>query len=224
MRDVVGVKVDAKFSIEQDLAESCGWVWWHENVLAISDRPAVINRDARGRLHCEDGPAIAYRDGWKLYYIHGVNIPADIIENPESLTVQRIEAEANAEVRRVMIEKYDTARYLLDSGAHELQHDDYGVLYRKDLRDDEPIVMVRVLNSTPEPDGKLTRAQAAEAFGEDAVMRRLDTMRAIGVAVPDEPLFKEYFIRVPADMKTAHQAIAWTFGQTPETYAPSIES
>lgn len=199
-------------------------LWWHENVLAISDRPAVINRDSRGRLHCEDGPAIAYRDGWKLYYVHGVHMPEDIIESSESLTVERIASETNAEVRRVMIERYDAARYLLDSGAHQVQRDDYGVLYRKELSNDEPIVMIRVLNSTPEPDGKLTRAQAAEAFGEDAVMRRLDTMRAIGVTAPDEPLFKEYFLRVPPDTRTAHAGVAWSFGKTVDEYAPSIES
>jgi len=44
------------------------------------------------------------------------------------------------------------------------------------------------------------------------------------VAVPDEPLFKEYFLRVPPDMPSAHAAVAWSFGKTPETYAPSIES
>ncbi|SEL92520.1 DUF6745 domain-containing protein, partial [Paraburkholderia caballeronis] len=224
MRDVVGVKVDAKFNVHDELHKSCGWVWWHQNILAISDRPAVINRDARGRLHCESGPSIAYRDDWKLYHVHGVLVPADIIEDPTSITVQRIEAETNAEVRRVMIERYDTARYLLDSGARQLQRDDYGVLYRKELPDDEPLVMVRVLNSTPEPDGELTREQAAEAFGEAAVQSRLDTMRTIGMRIDVEPRFKTYFLRVPPDTRSAHAGVAWSFGKTPETYRPVIES
>lgn len=55
-------------------------------------------------------------------------------------------------------------------------------------------------------------------------MRRLDTMRAIGVQVPDEPLFKEYFLRVPPDTRSAHEACAWSFGKTPEAYAPAIET
>ena len=85
-----------KFKIDEDLAKSCGWVWWHENVLAISDRPEVLRRDAQGRLHCEAGPSIAYRDGWSLYHWHGVSIPQEWVEGKppapsEALTWQNIE-------------------------------------------------------------------------------------------------------------------------------------
>ena len=34
-----------------------------------------------------------------------------------------------------------------------IHSDELGDLYRADVPDDEPLVMVRVLNSTPEPDG-----------------------------------------------------------------------
>src|SRR4029077_7100355 len=62
IRDVLELRhpVFERFEIDEQLTKSCGWVWWHENVLAISDRPAVLHRDARGRLHCETGPSIAY--------------------------------------------------------------------------------------------------------------------------------------------------------------------
>lgn len=36
--------------------------------------------------------------------------------------------------------------------------------------------------------------------------------------------FKQYLIRVPPDMKTAHQAVAWTFNLTSETYAPDRQT
>lgn len=85
-----------KFKIDEDLAKSCGWVWWHENVLAISDRPAELHRDAAGRLHGEKGPSIAYRDGWSLYHWHGVAIPEEWVKgNPpaphDALTWKNIE-------------------------------------------------------------------------------------------------------------------------------------
>jgi hypothetical protein len=35
----------------------------------------------------------------------------------------------------------------------KIDEDEYGVLYRKSQALDEPIVVVRVLNPTPEPDG-----------------------------------------------------------------------
>ena len=168
IRDVLGWKdpVLERFTIDEALAKSCGWVWWHENVLAISDRPTVVNRDDRQRLHCETGPSIAYRDGWALYYWHGVNVPADIIECPQSVTGARIDAEKNAEVRRVMIERYGAERYVIDSGAKVVDQlpDDYRLkglrsarVLLKTVPDDEPIAYVDLLNSTPEPDGTTRR-------------------------------------------------------------------
>ena len=74
-----------KFKILEDLTKSCGWVWWHTNVLSISDRPLSIHRDEAGRLHGEKGPSIAYRDGWSLYHWHGVSIPENWVKgNPPS--------------------------------------------------------------------------------------------------------------------------------------------
>jgi hypothetical protein len=30
---------------------------------------------------------------------------------------------------------------------------------------------------------------------------------------------RRYFLRVPPNMRSAHEAVAWTFGLTPEQYA-----
>ena len=57
------------------------------------------------------------------------------------------------EVRRVKIDQYGQSRYLQDTGAEVVAEDDFGVLYRKSLGDDEALMMVKVVNSTPEPDG-----------------------------------------------------------------------
>jgi hypothetical protein len=109
---------------------------------------------------------------------------------PESILVKHIEDEQNAEVRRVMIELFGQERYLAESKAEEIQRDDYGTLYRKDIPGDEPLVMVKVVNATPEPDGS----------------------------------FKDYFLRVPPTMATAHEAVAWTFEKTPNTYRPVLQT
>jgi hypothetical protein len=76
LRDVCGWSdpVLKRFEIDEALIRNCGWVWWHENVLAISDRPLIINRDDQNRLHCESGPSIAYRDGWSLYHYESVSL------------------------------------------------------------------------------------------------------------------------------------------------------
>jgi hypothetical protein len=193
-RDIVGVQYDEKRSRQldmwRDIAQSCCWWWAYENYVVISERPTVVGMDGRGLIHADKGPAVAFSDGWKVYAVHGVRLPADVIENPASITVKRIETEANAEVRRVMIDRYGPGKYLADSGAVEIHRDDYGILRGKDVPNDEPIVMVEVVNATPEPDGSM----------------------------------KNYMLRVPPTVKTAREAVAWTFGKTAEEYEPAMET
>ena len=100
-RDVCGWTNPAleKFEVTEALIKSCGWTWWNENVLAISDRPSALHRDENNRLHCETGPAIAYRDGWSLYYWHGVSVPPEWIENRANLDPAVVLKSENVEQR-----------------------------------------------------------------------------------------------------------------------------
>jgi hypothetical protein len=125
----------------------------HPDFCMISDRPELLLVDDQNRPHCETGPFCRWRDGSALYAVHGVRVPKWIIESPERITPALIDREENAEVRRIMINRYGQSRYLMDCGAKEIHRDDYGTLYRKEIPDDEPLVMVKVINSTPEPDG-----------------------------------------------------------------------
>jgi hypothetical protein len=104
-RDVCGWEdpVLEKFEIDEALVKSCGWTWWHQNVLAISDRPSEIHRDVNGRLHGEKGPSISYRDGWSLYHWHGVSIPAEWVTG-KAPTAQEALTWANIEQRRAACE------------------------------------------------------------------------------------------------------------------------
>lgn len=191
--------------------------WWYpfNEFCVLVGRPSVIARDEQNRLHSTDGPALRYRDGYSLYAVHGVRVPEWIVTRPQDITVAAIDQEANAEIRRVMVEQFGASRYLLESGASLVHRDATGLLYRKEQSDDEPIVMVRVLNSTPEPDGVMSRDEAIAAFG-DAARAAIDA--------PEGSRFKEYMIRVPQDLRTAHEAVAWTFGLRGEDYHPAIES
>jgi hypothetical protein len=152
-------------------------------------------------------------------------VPEYVIERPQELSVPRIESEQNAEVRRIMLSRYGQDRFLRDSGAELVSQDECGLLYRKELADDEPLVMVRVLNPTPEHDGTLNEAQARKAFGDAMVDANLSTMQRIGFALRgSRPKFKEYFLRVPPTMQTAREAVAWTFEQDPKTYRPELQT
>jgi hypothetical protein len=112
-----------RFEIDETLAKSCGWVWWHENVLAISDRPLAINRDEAGRLHCDTGPSIAYRDGWSLHHWHGVSVPAEWIEDKASLTATTALTWKNVEQRRAACEIIGWAKVLKELKAKTIDKD-----------------------------------------------------------------------------------------------------
>jgi hypothetical protein len=114
------------------------------------------------RLHAENGPAIAWPDGWGLYVDHGVQMPFDVGHDRSRLTVARIDAEQNAEVRRVMIKWYGVDRYMRDSGARVVHQDldqlgNPRRLLWRDQPGDEPIVTIEVTDSTPQDDGSLKK-------------------------------------------------------------------
>ncbi len=173
-----------------ELAKSAGWAYPTKDICFVSERHTTLLRDDRGRLHSTTGPAIQYPDGWEIYAVHGVRVPEHIINKQSEITTAQIDDQQNTEIRRVMIDFYGQARYLQDSGAILVSKDRFGNLWKKDLSEDEPIVIVEVKNSTPEPDGSI----------------------------------KDYFLRVPPDMSTPQEAIAWTFNLKKNEYHPLVET
>ncbi|MCB5179052.1 DUF6745 domain-containing protein [Streptomyces antimicrobicus] len=135
------------------VARSAGWWWPYERAAVICERPAELHRDEAGRLDRGDGPALAFPDGFALHAWRGMPVPAAFLAELATLTPERIRDEENAELRRVMLEHYGYERYLHESGAEPVHRDETGVLWRISLPDDEDVVMVEVVNSTPEPDG-----------------------------------------------------------------------
>lgn len=82
----------------------------------ISELPLIHVRNEFGVLHCETGPALQYADGFTVYSYGGVHVPKQVIMCPEKLSVRRINAEQNLEVRRVMIERFGPARFIKATG------------------------------------------------------------------------------------------------------------
>ena len=103
-----------------ELAAGGNWWWPHKEFCICTERPKAIHR-RDGRLHCDDGMAMEFRDGWGLWCIDGVLLPEKlgpiIVRCPDKLTLQCIEKETNEEVRRVMIERFGWLRYLRESRA-----------------------------------------------------------------------------------------------------------
>jgi len=97
--------------------------WWVNGQLHREDGPALI--DANGvqewfindRLHREDGPAVIYANGLQVWYLNGVEVTEQIVMHPETLNVNQIKKERNAEVRAIMVERFGWLRYLQESNA-----------------------------------------------------------------------------------------------------------
>jgi len=193
------------------VGRNAGWWWAFRDAVILTERPLVLRRDERGRLHREDGPAIVYPDGFGIWAWHGVRVSADIIEYPDTITVEAIDAEANAEIARVMVERYGLDRFLRDGKAKAVGRDDWGTLWRRPMKGADPLVLVEVLNSTPEPDGstKTYFLRVPPGFG--------GTTKSIRVAFDDDARGD---VRTVA--RTPHAAIAWTFGLTPDEYRPAV--
>ena len=171
------------------IARNSGLWYPYGRICFVCDRPSALYLDEQGRLHNELGMAMEFSDGYGFYAWHGVCVPERIIMQPETITVQGIVTETNAEIRRVMMFRYGLDRALLDLGAKLLQSDGYGDLYQIIL-DGQAQKFVRVVNGTPEPDGT----------------------------------YKDYVIPVWADVETAHEAVARTYGRTIAAYAPELRT
>lgn len=153
-RHVAKLDIDySNWDCYEKLAELSGPRVVHEKFCIISDRPTVLTVDVRNRPHGEKGPFCRWSDGSSLYSVNGVRVPSYVVNNPSKLTVKIIESETNLEVRRVMIDAYGREKFILDSNSEIVNVDDFGTLYKKKLEGDEDMMMVKVVNSTPEPDG-----------------------------------------------------------------------
>ncbi len=157
-----------------DLLKSCGWTWIYKHHVFISARPTICATNEEGQLHHSQHAALKYPDGLEVHAINGVKVPRYVVEAPQKITTWRINKESNIEVRRIMIDRYRLGEevhgigaYVRDSYAIKLDYDETrGTLWRLpdgDIgggtwrSDREDIVMLEVVNRSPEPDGHFKR-------------------------------------------------------------------
>ena len=58
-----------------DVARASGLWWPFEHAVIMSERPAELHLNQQQLLHREDGPAVTYRDGWRVYAWNGKAVP-----------------------------------------------------------------------------------------------------------------------------------------------------
>jgi len=195
-------RADAMLSDHVTICRSIGWWYPFADFCIVTDRPEILHVDDQGRFHCEDGPALRYRDGYGLWALNGLPLSSQIIERPDTLTAHQVRDEANTEIRRHMLDRYAGLRasaaagkWLQDMGLEPISQEDITAkmqpsglsiwrlthgnspvlckLYRAELPDDEPLHLLWVVCTSTA---------------------------------------KEVFLRVPPEIIDARAARDWTFG------------
>lgn len=195
-----------KLDIMHEIGLSCGWWYPRDGFIIACERPDICTLDETGRIHSDTGPAVRYRDGRPIYAIHGVRVPEQVVMAPDTLTATQIEAEKNAEVRRVMITRFGADRYMRGGlSATVLDHDErWGTLWRKLRQGDSDMLMLQVVNRSPEPDGSF-RHYWLRIHPE---CRPLPTKAGMSLGEPQE--------------LSALNAVASTFGMRGADYAAAL--
>ena len=171
-----------------EVAKTCGWIYCSRDVAIVMDRPSVIKMDDQNRLHCENGPAILYPDGFTVYSWHGVRIPREWIENKASLTPAMALNWENTEQRRAACEILGWVNILKELDAKVIDEDEdamIGTLLEVNIPDIGREKFLKVLCGTgrefaiPVPPDMKTALQAqawtwnmeVEDFGEGPEIR-----------------------------------------------------
>ena len=123
-QEVVGLECTNKLQGLMDLSKNSGWVSFYEDTVVFQHRPEVIKFDDQNRLHCEDGPAIRYRDGYSVYSWHGTRIPAEWIEKKSELTAKIALTWENIEQRRCACEIIGWAKILRELDSKVIDSDE----------------------------------------------------------------------------------------------------
>jgi hypothetical protein len=152
-RDAAAARAQADLAAFCDLVYRVDCLWAFARVAIALEPPVEVHLDDRGRFHRVDGPAVRWADGSLLFAVEG-RFPADpqILVVPELLSSLHIRQEPDPGIRRALIAHYGAERLMRELGRRVAQ-DATGELWRIDDFDGEPLVMVRVVNSTAEPDG-----------------------------------------------------------------------
>lgn len=134
------------------LVEQATWFAFRTGVAIILERPTELHF-ADGELHNPYGAAARFPDGWAVWALRGVAVPA-AIEDPDSLDLRAALTHENLEVRRVLVDHLGWDRVVRGSGLTPHAQDGHGRLWRLAVPGEEPILLLEVENATPEPDGR----------------------------------------------------------------------
>jgi len=199
-REVCGLELDGDLPergrVYASLVASTGPMCLFRHLAICCERPKAI-RMRNQRLHGDGIPAMEWRDGFSLYAWDGLVLPQRYVCDPVS--VAWIDAEENAEYRRVLLNRMGVERYLAEAGAETVDEDAFGKLIRRPVKGGEPIMAVVVTCPT-----------SGRTY-------------TLGVHPEVRPLLGEGRFGEPQEA-TARNAVASTFGLRGDEYAPTVQT
>ncbi len=171
----------------------------------------VEHRDGTRILHNEHHAALE-SDVENLYFWHGVIVPAFVVVKPEWITTDHILKEQNAEVRRVMLERFGAERFVREAGGT--------VVHEADLHGRFP----QYINT-----GDRREFIGYKKGSEHIRLIRTSLLRAddkpltyVHVACPSTA--REYYLRVNPDHTDAIDAVASTFNMSGDEYRSFVQA
>ncbi len=80
-------------------SETCGALYPYKEIAFVSRRPTKLHFNQQRVLHCENGPAMAFGDGFSIHAWNGTRVPSHWIEAPEKVDPTEILKTENVEQR-----------------------------------------------------------------------------------------------------------------------------
>jgi len=123
----IGIEYDAEMrhslKLWSRIARSVNWWWPADDEVVIVDRPELCRMAGEPlQLHCDDGPAIRFRDGWALWALRGIRMSQRYVETPAAeLPVKWWLEEKNVELRHELERKIGAARLLRELNTSTLE-------------------------------------------------------------------------------------------------------
>ena len=218
-RDVLKLRLPifVDYAAWEQCAIEGGFRWMHEEFCIVSDFPEILKVDEENRPHCDDGPSHRWRDGWELWYIHGVKVNRQIVMEPRSLTIAQVRQEDNAEVRRVMIERMGWDRFCVEAKLK--------VIHTDTLEASFPALPVsETVHADMRAVTRYRKGKEVAELLESEDFKDFDERPLKFVRVTDPSTGEKYTLRVWPDNKRAYEAIGQTFGLSEEEYKNSVQA
>ena len=185
--------IDALIAIAEPMIEACeAGAFAHtllDEEIVVLASPSLFT-DGR-RVHRADGPAVAW-PRTKLHAWKGVVVPEALIMKQQMITPDMIRALNDQRLRPALIDMYAQIH-----GHRRCLQDLGGVMMHEDRT------------------GRLWCLNPARLLPQPGDLKLLEVTN--GTAEPDGSR-KTYWLNVPPNMQTARQAVAWTYGMSPEDY------